>query len=132
MEEFYVKEPLYIFFYSMKEMSEFCKSVKLGGFKKKRFVRGFVEHFTLFNQRWFIRMPAIVARCPRNWSEDFMTSSNEFHAIHRFADLQSLACFRKLIVGQYFKSLANKSNSHECSFLHFFSMILKEWEFWQA
>ena len=29
MKKFYVKEPLYIFFYSMKEMSEFCKSVKL-------------------------------------------------------------------------------------------------------
>ena len=29
MKKFYIKEPLYIFFYNMKEMSEFCKSVKL-------------------------------------------------------------------------------------------------------
>ena len=29
MKEFYVKEPLYLFFFNMKEMSEFCKSMKL-------------------------------------------------------------------------------------------------------
>ena len=29
MKEFHIKEPLYIFFYSMKEIYEFCKSVKL-------------------------------------------------------------------------------------------------------
>ena len=29
MKECHVKEPLYMFFYNMKEMSEFCKSVKL-------------------------------------------------------------------------------------------------------
>ena len=29
MKEFHVKIPLYIFFYDMKEMSGFCKSVKL-------------------------------------------------------------------------------------------------------
>ena len=29
MKEFHFKEPLYMFFYNMKEMSEFCKSVKL-------------------------------------------------------------------------------------------------------
>ena len=29
MKEFHVKEHLYIFFYNMKDMSEFCKSVKL-------------------------------------------------------------------------------------------------------
>ena len=29
MKEFHAKEPLYLFFYNMKEMSEFCKSVKL-------------------------------------------------------------------------------------------------------
>ena len=26
---------------------------------------------------------------PRQWSEDFMTSSNDFYALHRFADLRS-------------------------------------------
>ena len=36
MKEFRVKEPLYILFYNMKEMSEFCKSVKLGRFQSKR------------------------------------------------------------------------------------------------
>ena len=35
MKELHVKERLYIIFYNMKEMSEFCKSVKLGWFKKK-------------------------------------------------------------------------------------------------
>ena len=35
-KEFHVKEPLYIFLYKMKEMSEFCKSVKMGRFKKKK------------------------------------------------------------------------------------------------
>ena len=36
MKEFHVKEPLYIFLYKIKEMSEFCKSVKMGRFKKKK------------------------------------------------------------------------------------------------
>ena len=36
MEEFHVKEPLFIFFYNTKEMSEFYKSVKLEKFKKKK------------------------------------------------------------------------------------------------
>ena len=36
MKEFHVIEPLYIFFCSIKEMSEFCSSVKLGRFKKKK------------------------------------------------------------------------------------------------
>ena len=36
MKEFHVKEPLNIFFYNMKEMSEFCKSVKLGRFIRKK------------------------------------------------------------------------------------------------
>ena len=35
-KECHVKEPLYIFLYKMKEMSEFCKSVKMGRFKKKK------------------------------------------------------------------------------------------------
>ena len=38
MKEFHVKEPLYIFFYNMKKMSEFCKSVKLWRFITKYFV----------------------------------------------------------------------------------------------
>ena len=29
MKEFHIKEPLYVYFYNMKEMYEFCKSVKL-------------------------------------------------------------------------------------------------------
>ena len=29
MKEFHAKEPLHIFFYNMKEMSEFCKSAKI-------------------------------------------------------------------------------------------------------
>ena len=29
MKEFHVKEPLYTFFYNMKEMSEFCKYVNV-------------------------------------------------------------------------------------------------------
>ena len=36
MKEFHIKEPLYIFYYNTKEMSEFCKSVKLESFKNKR------------------------------------------------------------------------------------------------
>ena len=74
----------------MKEISEFCKSVKLGRFKKKEI-------------------------CKR-----------------LFATLTSSAFFWKLTVGQYFKSLANKNNSHESTVLHFFSMILKKREFWQT
>ena len=49
MKEFHVKEQLYIIFYNMKEMSELCKPVKLGWFKKKKIVIGYVQHFTLFN-----------------------------------------------------------------------------------
>ena len=64
---------------------------------------------------------------------DFVTSSDEFfYAFHRFVDLQSSAFFWKLTVGQYFKSLANKSNSHESHFCIFFSMTLKKWKFWQT
>ena len=29
MKKFYMREPLYIFFYNMKEIFEFCKSMKL-------------------------------------------------------------------------------------------------------
>ena len=65
MKEFHVKEPLHIFLYKMKEMSEFCKSVKLGRFKKKKIVRRYVLHFSLFIQCWFIRMLVILARCPK-------------------------------------------------------------------
>ena len=32
MKKFYIKELLYIFFFNMKEMPEFCKSVKLSRF----------------------------------------------------------------------------------------------------
>ena len=57
---------IYIYLYKMKEMSEFCKSVKPGRFKKKKIVRGYyVQPFTIFNQCWFMRMLVIVARCPR-------------------------------------------------------------------
>ena len=34
-------------------------------------------------------MLVIAARCSRKWSEDFMTSSNEFYAFHMSAHLQS-------------------------------------------
>ena len=51
----------------MKEMSEFCKSVKLGRFKKKKNCKRLCStlHFTLLNQCWFIRMLVIAARCSR-------------------------------------------------------------------
>ena len=65
----------------------------MGRFKKKKTVSGYVQHFTLFNQCWFIRMLVIVARCPRKLSEDFMTSSNEFYAFHMSAHIQSSAFF---------------------------------------
>ena len=32
-----------------------------------------MQHFTLINHCWFIRILVIVAWCPRQWSEDFMT-----------------------------------------------------------
>ena len=35
MKEFHVKESLYMFFYNMKEMSEFCKPARLGRFINK-------------------------------------------------------------------------------------------------
>ena len=49
-------------------------------------------------------MLVIVAKCPRKQSEDFMILSNDFHAFHRFADLQSEAFFWKLTVEQYLKT----------------------------
>ena len=60
MKEFHIKEPLQIFFYNMREMSEFCKSVRY----YKNFVR-YVQHFTLFDHCWFMRMLFIVVKCPR-------------------------------------------------------------------
>ena len=36
MKEFHVKEPSYIFFYNMKEISEFCKTAR---FIKKKFCK---------------------------------------------------------------------------------------------
>ena len=79
-------------------------SVKLTAYKRK--IYGYVQHFTLFDNCWFIRMLVIVGRCPRKW---FL--SNDFHAFQRFEDLQSWAFLWKLIVEQYFKLLANKSKS---------------------
>ena len=117
MKEFHVKEPLYIFFYNIKEMFEFCKPEKLSRFTKK---------MLLFNHCWFIRILVIVARCQRKWWEDFTTSSNELHVFHRFAGLQSKVFFWKLTVEQYFKSLANKSNSQVPIFLHFLQYDPKE------
>ena len=55
-----------------------------------------------------------------------MTSSNDFYAFHRFAGLQSQGFFLKLNKEQYFKSLANKSNSQESPFLHFLQFDPKE------
>ena len=85
-----------------------------------------MQHFSLFNNCWLIRMLVTVARYPRKWSEDFMTSSNDFYAFHRFAGLQSQDFFLKLNKEQYFKSLANKSNSQESPFLHFLQFDPKE------
>ena len=39
MKEFHIKEPLYIFFYSMKEIYEFCKSETVKVYKLKLFLR---------------------------------------------------------------------------------------------
>ena len=113
-KEVHAKAPLYIFFYSLKEMFGFCKSVKLRRVKKK------ICKITLFNQCRFIRILLMVARCPTKWSGDFMTSSND--AFRRFADFKSSAFFLKLTVEQYFKSIPNKNNSQESPFLHFFSV----------
>ena len=82
-------------------MSEFCKSVKLGRFKKKK-LRGYVQLLTLFNQCWFTRKLVIVARCPRERSEHFITSSNEFYAFPTSVDLQSSAFFQKTYCGAIF------------------------------
>ena len=102
-----------------------------------------MQHFKLFNHCWFIRMLVIAVRCPRQWSEDFMTSSNAFHVFYRFADLESYVCWI-LTVGQHFKSIANKSNSQELPFLYFLQYDPKEvrvlkkkkkfffWIFWLA
>ena len=68
----------------MTEMFEFCKSVKLGRFKKKK-------------------------KCER-----------------LCVTLTSSAFFWKITVGQYFKSLANKINTHKSTFLHFFQYDPKE------
>ena len=38
MKGFHLKEPLYMLFYNIMEMSGFCKSVKLGRFINKHFV----------------------------------------------------------------------------------------------
>ena len=121
MKEFHVKEPLYKFLYKMKERLEFCKSVKLGSFKKKKIVRGYLQCFTLFNQCWFIRMLVIVARCPRKWSEDFMASSNELYTFHWCADLQSSVFFLKLVSAIFIKNL----------FLHKIIALQKLFSFWR-
>ena len=55
-----------------------------------------------------------------------MASSNEFYAFHMSANLQRSAFFWKLIEEQSFKSLANKSNSHESTFFIFFQYDPKE------
>ena len=55
---------------NMKEMSEFCETVKVSKLKR---LWVYVQHFTLFGHCWFMRMLVIAAKCPRKWSEDFMT-----------------------------------------------------------
>ena len=73
-----------------------------------------VQHFTLFNYCWFI----IVARCPRQSWEDYMNHQMTFMP---FIGSQTFKLsLWKLTVEQYFKSRANKSNSQEPPFLHFF------------
>ena len=50
MKEFHVKEPLYIFLYGIKDMSEFGKSVKLSRFINYTFSKiMYIQHFTPFN-----------------------------------------------------------------------------------
>ena len=107
----------------MNEMIKCLNSVNLWnweGLKRKNLE---VMCKRLFNQCWFTRKPVIVARCPWERSEDFMTSSNEFYAFPRSTDLQTLAFFWKLIVEQYFKSLSNESNSHESPWISIFDFF---------
>ena len=79
MKEFHVKEPLHIIFNSMKEMSEFCKSVELWRLQIKHFLRLFttLSHYSIIAGSYECYI-VIVAGCPRKWSEDFMISSSDF------------------------------------------------------
>ena len=73
MKESHVKEPFYIFLFDMKEMSEFCEygnSVKIYALN---IFYSYVQHFTLFNHYWSIRILVIVPECPTKQSEDFTT-----------------------------------------------------------
>ena len=98
-----------------------CETVKV---YKLKILFGYVQQFTLFNNCWFIRILVIVVRCPRQWSEEFMTSSNDFMP---FIGSQTLEVkFLKTHCGAKFKSLANKSNSQEPPFLHFLHYDPKE------
>ena len=76
------------------------------GLWTKSFVRLYAK-FTLFNHCWFIRILVIVAGCSKKWSEDFITSSNYFHAFQN-----------------------TPQNTHSCIF--FFNITMKMWEFWKT
>ena len=71
---------------------------------------------------WKWKMPTLC--CCFTWivfiELDFVTSSDELHAFHKFADFQSSAFFWKLTVEQLLKSLPNKINSQDFPFLHFY------------
>ena len=63
-------------------------------------------------------MLAIVARCPKNRLEDFVTSSNEFYAFHRFPDLHSSAFFENSMRSNILNYLQTKvMNPYFCIFL---------------
>ena len=112
LKDVHAKAPLYIFFYSLKEMSEFCKSVKLRRFKNKKNCK-----ITLFNQCRFIRI-LLCSKMSNKMIRRFYDIIKS--CLSQVCRLYSSAFFLKLTVEQYFKSLANKNNSQESPFLHIF------------
>ena len=120
---------IYIYMYKMKEMSEFCKSVKLRRFKKKSNCKGCMSLCAILHTIQSMLVHTNASNC----SKIFKKTIRRFYDIIKWVLCVSylwtppkFSSFWKLIVEQYFKSLANKRNPHESPFFLFFQCDTKE------
>ena len=80
---------------------------------------GYVQHFTLFNHYLFIRMLVIVTTCPRKWSEDFLTLSNDFQAFKVKLFSKNSLCSSIL---NHLQTKVTLKNPNSCIFFFFFTI----------
>ena len=82
-----------------------------------------MQHSTLFNHWWFIRMLVIVARCPRQWSHDFMILWHHQVTFMPFTGLQTFkfkfsenSLWSNIL--NYLQTKVTPRNPHSCIFFN--------------